>query len=80
MIAIREAQAAGLHVDIDHWGGWLDMPAERAVIEARDDWEREDELLEQRSDRVKAALDVLERAGYEPLRPEDVVISGPAPA
>jgi len=79
LFAMRTAQDAGLDVVASHWGSRLDMPAERAVIEARDDHERDDEVLGQKTDRAEAALDALRRAGYEPLRPEDVVISGQSP-
>jgi hypothetical protein len=74
LFAVREAQDVGL--DTERWAGWLDMPAERAVIEARVDMDREDEVHDQRENQVDAALFALRRAGYEPLRPEDVVIGG----
>lgn len=74
LMAVRNARDVGL--DTEHSDGWLDMPAERAVIEARDEWSREDLLMEQREERVEAAMSALRQAGYEPLRPEDVVIGG----
>jgi transcriptional regulator with XRE-family HTH domain len=78
VVAVRQAQDAGL--DTEMWAGWIDMPAERAVIEARVDWERQDGLLDQREERVDAALQALRQAGYQPLRPEDVEPFGSEPA
>lgn len=73
VLAVREAQDAGL--DTERWVGWLDIPAERAVIEARVEWNREAEILEQREEKVEAVLAALWQEGYKPFRLEDVEFS-----
>lgn len=74
LVAVREAQDTGLNTE--PWVGWLDTPAERAVIEARVEWDRHDEVLEQQRAEADELMEALRAAGYKPLRPEDVVIEG----
>jgi hypothetical protein len=75
-LAVREAQDAGL--DTEHWVSWLDMPGERAVIEARIEAEREEDVAEEHEREVNAVMNKLRKAGYEPLRPENIVVEGGA--
>lgn len=74
VLAVRQAQDAGL--DAFRWRGWLDIPAERAVIEARVEADREAEILEQRDEKVEAVLAALREQGYTTWRPEDVEFNG----
>lgn len=70
VLAVREAQDVGL--DTERWNGWVNIPAERAVIEARVEWNREDEILDQREKKVEAVLATLRQQGYPLVQPEDV--------
>jgi transcriptional regulator with XRE-family HTH domain len=73
LLSVRRAQVSGLEID-EMWTAWLGIPAERAVIEARVDMDRADEVVLDRHREVDTALEALRKAGYEPLRPEDLVI------
>lgn len=75
LFSVRRAQDAGLETD-EMWTSWLGIPAERAVIEARVDMDRAEEVAVDRDREVDAALEALRKAGYEPLRPESLVIDG----
>ena len=81
LVAVRQARDAGL--DTQLWDHWLDTPAERAVIEARVEWNQaeDEEVHYQRKREVDAMMDALHQAGYEPLRPENVEFDdgGPTP-
>lgn len=76
VIAVREAQDAG--IDTDPWSSWLDIPAERGVIEARVKWDQHDEVLEQQDAKAEAILQALREHGHEPPRPEDLEKNPPA--
>ncbi|SES28845.1 Helix-turn-helix domain-containing protein [Lentzea xinjiangensis] len=77
VVAVREAQDAGL--DTERWNGWVNIPAERAVIEARVEWNREDDILERREKEVEAVLAALRQHGYPLIQPEDVEFGGGRP-
>lgn len=74
VLAVRQAQDAGL--DTCKWNGFVNIPAERAVIEARVEWNREEEILEQREEKVEAVLAALREQGYPLVQPEDVTFGG----
>jgi len=76
VLAVREAHDAGL--DTGKWSGFVNIPAERAVIEARVEWNREEEILEQREEKVEAVLAALREQGYPLVQPEDVTFDGGA--
>ncbi|MFF4599811.1 hypothetical protein [Amycolatopsis sp. NPDC001319] len=69
-LTVHLARDAGLEVD-GRWTDWLDMPGEKAVIEARVQYGDEDAILERQHQKVDAILDALREHGYEPPRPED---------
>lgn len=71
VFAVREAQDAGVDVP-EMWTAYLDIPAEAAVIEARVEWSRVDDIHQQRDEEVDAILRALREHGYAPPRPEDL--------
>jgi transcriptional regulator with XRE-family HTH domain len=74
-LTIRLAQDAGLAVTEPH-DSWLDIPAERAVIEARVESGQEEDILVRQVEKVNAILAALREHGYEPPRPEDWMPTG----
>jgi transcriptional regulator with XRE-family HTH domain len=77
-IAADEAREAGVAVN-QLWTSWLGEPAERAVIEARVEFDQEDTHREQLSQTVDTIMAALRTNGYEPtLRVEDIT-TGPQP-
>lgn len=66
MVALRMATDAGLRGPLieDGWGDWADTPAERAVIEARIDWDRQDTLLDDRESHLEAIMQALREHGH----------------
>lgn len=77
-LTVRLAQDYGLTVTEPH-RSWLDFPAERAVIEARVEYDQEEEAGMQQADTVNAILAALREHGYEPPRPEDWLADGGEP-
>jgi len=76
LVAAREAYDDGVTVT-ELQTSWLDIPAERAVIEARIKGDREEDLSRQVNDTVDQVLDALRSHGYEPaFRLEDVEYEG----
>jgi transcriptional regulator with XRE-family HTH domain len=73
--SVRAAQDAGIAVN-EVQTSWLDIPAERVVIEARVASDHEEEVLKQQDDTVNAIMEALREHGYEPPRPEAWVESG----
>lgn len=71
VFAVREAQDAGVEVP-EMWTSWLDIPAEAAAIEARVEWSSQDDIYNQRDEKVDAILQALREHGYTPPRPEDL--------
>lgn len=69
-LVVRLARDAGLEVD-NRWRGWLEAPGEKAVIEARVQFDEQDARLEQQHQKVAAILETLREHGHEPPRPED---------
>lgn len=72
VFTVRDAHDAGAPVS-ELWTSWLDIPAERAVIEVRHEGEQHDKITEQIDDDVDKVMQALRDRGYEPkLRPEDI--------
>ena len=65
--AARLAHDAG-HGVSELYTSWLTVAAEEAVIEARVEYETEDERHQQLNDEVSKILDALRASGYEPHR------------
>lgn len=65
-VAAHSAGEAGVAVN-DLWTSWLRQPAERAVIEARVESEREEGFRVELVDDVDKVLRALREQGYEPL-------------
>jgi hypothetical protein len=65
--AARLAHDAG-HGVSELYTSWLTTPAEEAVIEARVEYETEDERHQQLNDEVNKIIDALRANGYEPHR------------
>lgn len=79
LFAAREAHDAGLTVTA-LYTSWLDIPAERAVIEARIESGEEEAHERQLDESVDKVLEALRTTGYEPgLRIEDVEVIGGGP-
>ena len=83
LFAAHEAHGDGFGVTELHTS-YLNIPAERAVIEARIEGEREEAQAEEIDDTVDKILNALRTGGYNPsLRIEDVEVIGggtPPPA
>jgi transcriptional regulator with XRE-family HTH domain len=76
LFAAHEAHNDGFGVTELHTA-YLNIPAERAVIEARIEGEREEAQAEEIDGTVDKILDALRTGGYEPsLRIEDVEVIG----
>jgi transcriptional regulator with XRE-family HTH domain len=76
--AAHEAREAGVAVN-QLWTCWLREPAERAVIEARVEFEQEDTHREQLNQTVDTIMVALRASGYEPtLSVDDIQVVAPA--
>lgn len=86
-VSVHEARAAGISVR-ELWTAWLDMPAERAAIEARVEFEQEDVARDQLEAAVEQVLQALRAGGFEAIIDPDSIegpeatpiTEGPAPA
>lgn len=79
-VAAHEAREAGVAVN-QLWTSWLTEPAERAVIEARVEFEQEDTHREQLAKTVDTIMAALRANGYEPtLSVDDIHVVDPATA
>lgn len=67
-----ELRAAGAKV-ADLWISYLDLPAERAVIEARIEHERQDQIGIQLSDAVEQVMQALRDGGIDPVIDIDAI-------
>lgn len=76
--AVRTAQDAGLTVT-ELYTSWLDVPAEKVIIEARVESAHEDEDRMREHEEVNAVMAALREHGYTPPRPEDWVHEGGEP-
>jgi transcriptional regulator with XRE-family HTH domain len=76
---VREAQNAGVTVTEVHTS-WLDIPAEKVIIEARVESAHEDDDRMRELEEVNAIMEALREHGYAPPRPEDWVDDGGEPA
>lgn len=65
-VAAHEAHEAGVAVN-SLWTSWLEEPAERAVIEARIAYDREDTVLQDLHDTVSTIMAAIRASGYEPV-------------
>lgn len=79
VFALRMATDAGLRGPLIEggWSAWADTPAERAVIEARIDWDRQDTLLDDRETHIEAIMQALREHGHTPPRPDELELGGP---
>ncbi|MFI6031614.1 helix-turn-helix domain-containing protein [Amycolatopsis magusensis] len=72
---VRQARDAGVPVS-QLYTSWLDIPAEKAVLEARVESAHEDDVQMRQAEEVNAILAALREHGYVPPRPEDWVEDG----
>jgi transcriptional regulator with XRE-family HTH domain len=72
---VRTAQDAGVAVHEGHMS-WLDVPAEKVIIEARVESAHEDDVQQRELEEVNAVMTALREHGYAPPRPEDWVDGG----
>lgn len=77
--AVRMAQDAGLTVT-ELYTSWLDVPAEKVIIEARVESAHDDDVKMREVDEVNAVMAALREHGYAPPRPEDWIHDGDEPA
>lgn len=75
-VAVHDVRTAGGH-EGPLWGAWVQTPAERAVIEARVEWERHDEQVEQLDDEVEKLLRAFRDSGYQPLIDIEAITTDP---
>ncbi|MET9632174.1 helix-turn-helix transcriptional regulator [Lentzea sp. NPDC006480] len=73
-LAVREAQDDGLTV-AEPLKSWLEIPAERAVLEARVEQEQGDKAINEVHEQVDMLLAALSEHGYKTPRPEDWISS-----
>lgn len=79
-VAAHEAREAGVAVN-SMWTSWLEEPAERAVIEARIAYDREDAIHQDLHDTVSTIMDAIRASGYEPvINLDDMKTVGPGTA
>jgi len=69
---IREAHNAGVPVS-ELFTSWLDVPAEKVIIEARVESAQEDDVQMREHEEVNKVMAALREHGYAPPRPEDWV-------
>jgi transcriptional regulator with XRE-family HTH domain len=69
---VRTAQDAGVAVHEGHMS-WLDVPAEKVIIEARVASAHEEDVQMRELEEVNAVMAALREHGYAPPRPEDWV-------
>jgi transcriptional regulator with XRE-family HTH domain len=73
--AVHQAREAGVQPR-QFQTSWLDVPAERAVIEARVEDERDEAIRLQLNEAVDQVIDALRERGYTPLLdPSDIEVS-----
>lgn len=79
VVVIRDALDHGVDVDLRWRGSWLELPPERAAIEARLDWEDADDVRAERAyNTVERILAHLRDEGVESIfTPEDLTVDGP---
>ncbi|MBW0091808.1 helix-turn-helix transcriptional regulator [Pseudonocardia sp. KRD-184] len=65
-VAAHEAREAGVAVN-SLWTSWLEEPAERAVIEARIAYDREDAIHQDLHGTVSTIMAAIRASGYEPV-------------
>jgi transcriptional regulator with XRE-family HTH domain len=65
-VIAHEAREAGVAVN-SLWTSWLEEPAERAVIEARIAYDREDAIHQDLHDTVSTIMAAIRASGYEPV-------------
>lgn len=65
-VAAHEAREAGVAVN-SMWTSWLEEPAERAVIEARIAYDREDAIHQDLHGTVSTIMAAIRASGYEPV-------------
>ena len=65
-VAAHEAREADVAVN-SLWTSWLGEPAERAVIEARIAYDREDAIHQDLHDTVSTIMAAIRSSGYEPV-------------
>lgn len=65
-VAAHEAREADVAVN-SLWTSWLEYPAERAVLEARIAYYREDAVLQDLHDTVNTIMAAIRASGYEPV-------------
>lgn len=76
-VAAHEAREAGVAVN-SLWTSWLEEPAERAVIEARIAYDREDAIHQDLHDTVSTIMAAIRASGYEPvINLDDMKTVGP---
>jgi transcriptional regulator with XRE-family HTH domain len=81
VLTARAARDAGVGAGlVEMRTSWLDIPAERAVIEARIESERHEDAAIAVDEAVDQVLQALRDRGYDArLRPEDVEVEGGGP-
>lgn len=76
-VAAHEAREAGEPV-AELWTSWLREPAERAVLEARAEYDREDNIRMELADAVDAVMAALRERGIDPvIDPDRIVTEAP---
>lgn len=79
-VAAHEAREAGVAVN-SLWTAWLQEPAERAVIEARIAYYREDAIHQDLHGTVDTIMTAIRASGYEPvINLDDIKTIGPGAA
>lgn len=73
-VCAYELRTSGAKV-ADLWTSYLDLPAERAVIEARIEHERQDQIAMQLSDAVGQVMQALREHGFDPVIDLDAITS-----
>lgn len=75
-VAAHEAREAGEPV-AELWTSWLREPAERAVLEARAEYDREDNIRMELADAVDAVMAALRERGIDPVIDLDRIVTEP---